>query len=193
LKLDNRSPDFEKVDLIISCMVLEHFEEDRESAFLLSAAQSLRAGGIMIGLVPASERHWGIEDEVAGHCRRYTRHSVASLCKRTGWHCSHLAGLTFPVSNLLLPLSNFLVSRFERSRLNISPSERTKMSGDRNVPLKTRFPSVLGLVCNTLTLRPLHWIQKCFRHSDSALVLYFEAQFLGQPAQESIIEGMFEK
>jgi len=95
---------------------------------------------------------------------------------QTGWNVGHLAGLTFPVSNFLLPVSNFLVNRSEKSKLGLSAIERTKSSGRRNVRFKTHFPSLLGLVLNRYVLWPLHLLQKIFKNSDKALVIYFESR-----------------
>ena len=83
--------------------------------------------------------------------------------------------LTFPVSNLLLPVSNYLVNRAERSKLNLSLVDRTKQSGRRQVAFKTHFPSLLGVLLNRFTMFPAFLIQKLFSGSERALVLYFEA------------------
>lgn len=166
----------EKVDLVISCMVMEHLEDDAQFAFMQMSAECLKKGGIMIGLVPASPVHWGIEDDIAGHCRRYTRAGIETLAAVSGWKLLHIAGLTFPISNLLLPVSNFLVNRSERSKLSLSPLDRTKQSGRRQVKFKTYFPSILGILLNEFTLFPMYLLQKLFAKSERALVLYFEAQ-----------------
>lgn len=165
----------EKVDLVISCMVMEHLDDDAQSAFMRVSAARLKRGGTMIGLVPSSPRHWGIEDDIAGHCRRYTRSSIETLASSSQWELKHVAGLTFPVSNLLLPLSNFLVNRNERSRLELSLAERTELSGRRQVSFKTNFPSMLGILLNEITLYPLFILQNLCKRSERALVLYFEA------------------
>lgn len=164
-----------KVDLIISCMVMEHFNEKLEASFMRRSLDLLREGGIMIGLVPASPNHWGVEDDIAGHCRRYTRDSLIALAVNNRWDIRHLSGLTYPVSNILLPVSNFLVGRSEKSKLSMSDIEKTKASGIRDVQFKTTFPDVLSLLLNRYVLLPLHWIQKAFSSSPSSLVLYFEA------------------
>ncbi len=163
-------------DLIISCMVMEHMDEEQQFAFMVRAARNLRSDGRMIGLVPASPRHWGIEDDIAGHYRRYTRSSLRALISASGWRLSHTAGLTFPVSNALLPLSNVLVHHTEAGKLSLSRSERTMQSGRRNVHFKTQFPPFWGLVLNRFVLYPLHAIQKSCSNSERALVLYFEAE-----------------
>ncbi len=166
----------EPCDLVLSCMVMEHLDTPAEQRFLGRARASLRAGGRMIAIVPASPAHWGIEDEIAGHYRRYTLPSAQSRFSAGGFRILHAAGLTFPVSNLLLPLSNALVRRSEAAKLSLSMLERTRRSGMRDVPMKTRFPAALGLLLNPVMLYPLHLLQKLFRHSPRALVLYLEAE-----------------
>jgi SAM-dependent methyltransferase len=166
----------QKVDLVISCMVMEHLEEDAQLAFMAKSLQNLRQDGVMVGLVPGSPAHWGIEDDIAGHCRRYTRNSIKILVTNNGWALKHIAGLTFPTSNLLLPISNFLVNRSERHKLALTALERTKQSGIRSVKYKTHFPILLSILLNKYTLLPLHIIQKLCAKSEHALVLFFEAQ-----------------
>lgn len=163
-------------DMVISCMVMEHLEDASESAYMRKSSEILSRGGLMIGLVPGSPAHWGIEDDIAGHCRRYTRDKILGLMAQTGWTVGHLAGLTFPVSNFLLPVSNFLVNRSEKSKLGLSATERTKSSGRRHVKFKTHFPSLLALILNRRVLWPLHLLQKVFKNSDRALVIYFESR-----------------
>jgi SAM-dependent methyltransferase len=170
------TPVTESVDLVISCMVMEHLEDDMESAFMAKSADCLKPEGIMMGLVPASPAHWGIEDDIAGHCRRYTRDSIGRLAAASHWKLLHLTGLTFPVSNLLLPISNFLVNRSEKHKLAFSALERTEQSGRRTVKYKTYFPSILGIFLNRITLFPLHLVQKLLGRSSRALVLFFEAK-----------------
>ena len=170
-------PDGEpRADLVISCMVMEHLDDDAEPRFMRKAAGLLQAGGRMIGLVPASPQHWGIEDDIAGHCRRYTREALHRIAAATGWKVEHVSGLTYPVSNMLLPLSNHLVRRNEDHKLALSAIERTRLSGRRTVKYKTHLPSFLGLLSNRYTLAPLHWLQKACGGARSALVLYFEAR-----------------
>lgn len=164
-----------KVDLIISCMVIEHFDKELESKFMRKASQLLHEDGAMIGLVPGSPNHWGIEDDIAGHCRRYTRNDLYALAKNQEWRLNHVAGLTYPISNILLPISNFLVRKAEKSKMSLSNLDKTKASGIRNVKFKTHFPPFLSLLLNRYTLLPLHWLQKFFSSSSGSLILYFEA------------------
>lgn len=170
-----RSAAQEPADLVISCMVMEHLDDATQVQFMHAASRVLSPNGRMIALVPSSPKHWGIEDDIAGHCRRYSRQDVTRLASDNQWDLLHLAGLTFPISNLLLPVSNFLVRRSESQKLGLSALERTKLSGRRQVKYKTHFPSILGLLLNKYTLYPLHLLQKLFARSDRSLVLLFEA------------------
>jgi SAM-dependent methyltransferase len=178
------APPDEPADLVISAMVVEHLPDDQEAAFLRRARATLRPGGRLILLVPASPRHWGIEDEIAGHERRYTRLAMRARLEQLGFRVDHLAGLTYPLSNVLLPISNRLVARAERDRLALPPMERTMHSGHRNVTGKTAFPKLLGLVLNPVVLYPLHVTQKAFKNAEGALVLYVEATPADGPAPQ---------
>ena len=178
-----------EVDLVVSAMVLEHLAPEREREYFRQAARHLRPGGRALLLVPASPTHWGIEDEVAGHYRRYTPQSMRQLLALVGWDAGHVAGLTYPLSNLLLPLSNRLVRRSEGHRRALSLAERTAASGSRDVALKTRFPAALGLVLNEYALAPWHWWQKASRGHPHALVLYVECWPLRAPTVASACAG----
>ena len=65
-------------------------------------------------------------DEIAGHFRRYIARQHPELGADTRWNVIYRAGPTFPISNSLLLVSNFLVYRSEGSKLALSPLERTK-------------------------------------------------------------------
>ena len=164
----------EPVDLVISSMVLEHLPEAAEARYFERCREALAPGGRAILFVPASMKHWGIEDDIAGHLRRYTAQTLQARLAELGWHAEHTAGLTYPLSNWLMPLSNLLVNRSERHKLALGVQERTESSGRRDVLLKTRFPPVLGLVLNPITLYPLHLLQKAMSGHADALVLYAE-------------------
>ena len=163
-----------KVDLILSYMVLEHLDEDEERRYFQRCAQRLSTEGRCVVLVPACPQAWGIEDEIAGHFRRYTFSRFRNVLPRLGWRIEHMAGLTFPVSNMLLPISNRLVARAESNKQALSMEERTRESGRREVYGKTVFPSLAGLILNERSMYPFHFLQKAFSHSERALVIYLE-------------------
>jgi SAM-dependent methyltransferase len=64
-------------DAILYVDVLEHIEDDR--AELLRAAELLRGGGRIIVLSPAHQWLYSPFDRALGHCRRYTRSTLARV------------------------------------------------------------------------------------------------------------------
>jgi SAM-dependent methyltransferase len=164
------------VDLVISSMVIEHLSSDREELYFTRSRNWLGARGLSILFVPGSPSHWGIEDEVAGHMRRYTRDGLEARLREFQWAPLHIAGLTYPLSNVLLPISNVLVRRAEAEKASLSMEERTRRSGVRDVPFKTRFSPVFAPFLNRFALYPLHLVQKACRASDRALVIYVECE-----------------
>jgi 2-polyprenyl-3-methyl-5-hydroxy-6-metoxy-1,4-benzoquinol methylase len=166
--------DTESVDLVASCMVLEHLADADEARYLERCRKVLKRGGAGVLFVPGCPDYWGIEDEIAGHLRRYTFDSLRQSIEARGLRVRHMAGLTYPLSNLLFPLSEFLVRRAESAKLALSPAERTRLSGNRDVPLKTHFPPPLRLVLNEWVLSPLHWLQKLNVRNPRSLVIYAE-------------------
>ena len=164
------------VDLAISSMVLEHLDVEATDRFFRLARTLLTPSGSLILMVPGSPRHWGIEDEVAGHVQRFDRDSVVEVLRRNGFQADHVVGLTYPLSNLLLPISNLLVSRAEGKRLVLTANERTVLAGDRRVLFKTTYPAWVHWVLNKYTMYPFHLLQKRFGHHPKSLVLYVEAR-----------------
>jgi len=96
------------------------------------------------------------------------------LLESNGWGMEHLAGLTYSLSSLLLPVSNRLVARAERDKQALDANTRTQASGRREVAGKTVFPGVAGLLLNEGALYPPHLLQKSFQGAERALVLYAE-------------------
>lgn len=174
-KLNFLNVDFKrKFDLIVSCMVIEHLCPEDLDKFLLKCKSLLKSNGTIILLVPSSMKHWGIEDEIAGHYLRYEKDDFFRFKQKYNLEVAHISGLTFPISNLLLRFSNYLVHRSEKNKLELELSERTVLSGDREVPLKTSFPKIFGIFLNEIFLYPFHWLQKLNRNNPASLVMYCE-------------------
>jgi len=164
-----------KFDLIISCMVLEHFNDDEELAYFEQVKNLLTFNGRTILLVPSCPNYWGWEDEIAGHYRRYTRGYLKAILESSGYKIDELIGLTYPLSNWLYPISELLVKQSEGHMKYKSMQERTRLSGSRDVHFKTTFPSVMKFFLNEVTMYPFHILQKMNKHNPNCLVLYAEA------------------
>jgi SAM-dependent methyltransferase len=164
--------EYPRADLVISSMVLEHLDEEAEARYVRKCRSCLAPGGRAVVFVPGSQRHWGVEDDIAGHYRRYSRARLRRVFRGGGFVAEEISGLTYPLSNLLLGLSNRLVARQEGYKQRMSRRERTESSGDRDVAFKTVFPSWLRVVLNRVTMMPWHVCQELCRDQRNCLVLY---------------------
>jgi SAM-dependent methyltransferase len=161
----------ERFDVIVSAFVIEHIEFVELEAFIGKMKRLLSDNGKLILFVPSSMKYWGIEDEMAGHIKRYEFEDFENFF---GLKKEHILGLTYPISNLLFGMSNFLVKRNESAKLKLSQKERTVYTGNRNVPFKTTFPSVFKLLLNEVVLYPFHILQVLFGKNKNSMVIYCE-------------------
>jgi SAM-dependent methyltransferase len=168
--------DTQPADLVISSMVIEHLDDADVHAYFARAKSLLAPRGVIVTLVPASPRHWGIEDDIAGHKKRYVRRDFDTIAGEHGLRVAHVAGLTYPMSNMLLGVSNLLVRRQESWKLSLDEQARTVESGYRHVTGKTQFPDAVRYLVNEATLYPLHLLQRAFTRHPDALVLYAELE-----------------
>ncbi len=86
-------------DVVISCEVLEHIEDDLGA--LKDWAAQLRSGGRLLLSVPAHPRLWNVRDELAGHCRRYERDHLVRLIGEAGFEVESVEHYAFPLGELL--------------------------------------------------------------------------------------------
>ncbi len=164
----------QKFDLLISSMVIEHLPPKTLNEFILKCKSLLNKNGAMIFYVPASMKYWGIEDEIAGHIKRYEFEDFKQMSNQYNLSIQNIAGLTYPLSNWLLSLSNALIKKKESKVLTMTQKEKTIYTGNRNVTYKTTFPKPFGLVLNESVMYPLHLLQKMFIKTPNCLVIYCE-------------------
>jgi SAM-dependent methyltransferase len=157
-------------DLALSMMVMEHIEDD--AAFVKRVVGLVRPGGMVIIGVPARMDRWGIEDETAGHFRRYERTDLERRLSEAGLERVEVRSLAVPVANLTLHLSNFLVRRAgERKKLGLTQRARTESSGVRDIPFKTVYAAPFRLVLNPVAMYPLFLLQRAFYRTNLGLLL----------------------
>lgn len=122
-------------DLLISCEVLEHIEED--AAALAQWVQRLRPGGRIILSVPAHMRMWGVRDVWAGHVRRYSRRDLQRLADGAGLQLERIECYGFPLINLTNFFANLSVSGKGLAGGSESQAQATAASGvDRTIHVK---------------------------------------------------------
>lgn len=163
-----------KADVIISCMVIEHLNEEHIFKYFKKCREMLSDDGILISLVPSAMKYWGIEDEIAGHFKRYSFDCFKSIAKEHNYKIIDCCGLTYPISNVILPVSNFLIKRAESKKLTMSKQEQTILSSNRKVLFKSDFPTFFYLILNDFTLFPFHILQRIFKRNSNSLVIYCE-------------------
>ena len=164
----------EKFDIIISSMVIEHFEPELVSEFFKKSMQLLSQHGTIITIVPSGMKHWGVEDDVAGHVKRYDFEDFEKISREHKLSVRHIAGLTYPLSNILLKISNYIVGKNEKDKENLTMEHRTVLSGNRNVKYKTHFPAFFKIFLNDFALLPFYILQCLFKGNRNSLVIYCE-------------------
>lgn len=164
----------ENFDFLISSMVIEHIPDEALKTFLSNAKRIIKPKGKLIFLVPSNMDAWGIEDDIAGHVKRYTFSDIDKLAMENGLIVDFKCGLNYPVSNWLLKLSNRIVNKNESHLKSKSELEKTVYTGNRNVKYKTVFPSYLNIILNEIVLLPFHALQSLNLNNQKSLVMYFE-------------------
>jgi len=166
----------DKFDLVLAACVIEHLYDSKVKMLFEGVKEIMNENGRFIIIVPGSPRDWGPEDELHGHEKRYTISECRVLGLHSGLTLEKVCGATYPLSNFLLRLSNFLVKRAESQRASLSTQKRTLISGFRDVKFKTVFPPWAKLIINKVVLSPFILLQFLFKNHPRSLMIY--AQYL---------------
>lgn len=129
-QLDATALPFEgEFDVVTSCDVLEHIDDDR--AVLRQLYQAVVPGGGIIITVPQHRWLWSAVDTYSHHRRRYERHELVSAIEQAGFVVERVT--SFVTS--LLPL--LLVLRLRRQRLDdhFDPTAELKIGALPNAVL----------------------------------------------------------
>lgn len=162
-------------DVAISMMVAEHLQDD--VGFIRAVARMARPGGQVIIGVPGRRDHWGCEDEIVGHLRRYEREDLARVLREAGLEEIRVWSVAVPVANLLFRVGNFLVQRNATAEMAELPRDtQTAHSGTREVPWKTVFPRWCRVLLNRYALYPLLVLQRLFYRTGFGITLIGSAR-----------------
>lgn len=72
-------------------------------------------------------KYWNIEDEIAGHMKRYEIKDIQDLTKKYKLKINHLASLNYPLSNWLFSLSNYIIRIKEKEILKTEPKRKKNL------------------------------------------------------------------
>jgi SAM-dependent methyltransferase len=171
-----QDPPLEKdYDFAMSFFVMEHNADD--VGFLKTMKSRVRPGGNVIISVPGRKDKWSIEDDTAGHIRRYDRDDLIKVMEQAGLVNPQVWSLAVPVSNIIFGLSNLAINKSaENEKRRLSREEQTKSSGVRDIPFKTIFPPFFKICLNRVALQPVFFTQRFFYKSGMGLTLLARAQ-----------------
>ena len=88
-------------------------------------------------------------------------------------------GLTYPLSNILKPISDFIVRRHETKKGTLDKDDRSKTiaSSYRGTNFKTEYPNFMKYIINKFTLSPFIFFQEVFKKSKDCMVIYSKLKF----------------
>ena len=161
----------DKFNLVISSNTIEHLEGSTFDAFLNNMKHHLGLNGTLVIIVPGSQQDWGIEDEVVGHVKRYGFEDMEVLGKQFNLKPEAIIGMTYPLSNILLGASNYLVRRNEGHKINKDNLKNTINSSIRKNQYKTEFPIWTKLIVNKYVLFPFIVLQRIFKYHPRSLAV----------------------
>jgi SAM-dependent methyltransferase len=159
-------------DLVVAFEVLEHIEDDVGA--LRSWVGWLGGEGHLMVSVPAHPERFGPCDRVVGHCRRYTRESLADLFASAGLGLITIESWGMPVGFMLEAVRNRVASR----RL---------AHADVGTPGSGRIYQPPGSMGRTveLAMKPLAALQSPFRGTDRGIGYIAVARLGSAPTRDT--------
>ncbi len=147
----------ENFDIVIILEVIEHIKDDAKA--LEKIYSILNKNGYIIVSVPACKRRWDINDEWAGHFRRYEKNELKLKLESVGFEVIKLYSYGFPIANIAKPIRNYLIKK--ENLIEDNKKINTERSGiDRNSQKKFSF------TINKFTMAPFLFLQKLFFDKD---------------------------
>ena len=126
-QMDARALPFEReFDVVTSCDVLEHLDDD--AAVTRELFRAVKPGGGLIVTVPQHQWLWSAVDTYSHHRRRYARHQLTTVIEQAGFVVERVTSFV----TALLPL--MLVSRATKRELtdDFDPTDELKIGDVAN-------------------------------------------------------------
>src|SRR4029079_15037611 len=145
--------------------VLEHINDDFGA--LRQWRQWLKPGGIMVLSVPAHMKRWSLNDEWAGHFRRYEKQSLIELVECAGFHVELFENYGVPLVDIMDPIRSFLYGRRQRRGTDAMRSRQEQNVGsgvDR--PVESGLWFLFDTVAGRSIMRAFIKAQKPFLKTD---------------------------
>lgn len=107
-----------RFDLVVLPEILEHLGDDRGA--LRMVGELLLPGGCVVATVPADPRQWGIDDDLAGHKRRYTKEELHVKFEEVGFEIKSLVNWGFPFTRALVGVERRLMASSRLQELPVA-------------------------------------------------------------------------
>ena len=129
--------DSESFDFIIMADILEHIEGD--VVVLEGLSKKLKSGGKLLLCVPAYQFLWGVDDEMVGHYRRYSKASLKAAIDGLPIKILDVKYLGFPFYLTARIFNNLLI----RAGLSKKTAGTAVISAAQKNPLLTKIVSMV--------------------------------------------------
>lgn len=154
----------QKFDCVVACEVLEHIEDD--ILFLNKINSLLIDHGQLILSVPARQKYWAKDDEIAGHYRRYEKQELNRKLIQTGFSQIEIVSYGYPFQNVIRLARIFLAIKQYDRKASWDQEYQSKQSAF----LVKRIPWInfIGLFVNKYTIVPFSLFASLFNKLDLA-------------------------
>lgn len=152
----------EKFGVVFAFEVLEHYKDDETALGKMS--ELLDRDGYLMLSVPARAKHWGPNDEWAGHVRRYERDELKDKAEANGFETIGIYSFGVPIANMTKPFYDRLIRRQLRKEAKLDEAQKCERSWA--IPVARLLHPAFSLVFNRLTLYPFLLLQCLFLKTD---------------------------
>lgn len=146
-------------DVLVSCEVLEHIEDDYTA--LKSWSQLLKPGGLAILSAPSDPKRFGANDISVGHFRRYTVAGFSELCRAAELEPVHFESYGYP----FVRITEIAREKLKASNPTVEGDEKrlkaTTQSGVERIQEKKIF-SFLDTGIGRISFRTMDLFQRIF-------------------------------
>jgi SAM-dependent methyltransferase len=160
-KRDFRTLD-DRFGTIFAFEVIEHQEDDENALGKLHGL--LAREGYLILSVPARMKHWGANDDWAGHARRYERNELKRKAEAQGFETISIDSFGVPIVNILKIFYDRMISKRMRRETELSRNEKIERSWE--MPVATPFQPIFAIIFSQFVLYPFLLMQCLFLKTD---------------------------
>jgi len=165
-KITVEQRDFETLEdqfgAIFAFEVIEHQEDDKNA--LNKLYRLLAPEGYLVLSVPARMKHWGANDDWAGHARRYERNELKAKAEEQGFETILIDSFGVPIVNILKKFYDRMIFKQMQKESAMSRNEKSERSWE--VPVASSFQPIFSIIFSQVALYPFLLLQCLFLKTD---------------------------